>query len=331
MRTPAPIRRPPSSSRLDPVVRQPRDVDEQLGRLDAEPHQVDEVRAAGRGTSRPARRPASRPRRAASFGALVAERLQRATVLDRRDDVRVGAAAADVAAHPLADLVRGRASAPRDVARDVARPARVDLVEHPDRRADLAGRAVAALEPSCSTNAACSGCSAVRPPGPRSSTISAPSCVTASARQRVRAPAVDSTVHAPHWPWSQPFFVPVRPRCSRSRSSSDVRVSSSSDCCSPFTRRVTEASSATQDSYPAPGRMNAEADLDHDALCGVPSPSTLGIVGTVGSCSHLVARLVGCVDNGASMAAPHCGVGLEWCRRGGLHLRQPRAPLFAAR
>jgi hypothetical protein len=34
------------------------------------------------------------------------------------------------------------------------------------------------------------------------------------------------TVQAPHWPWSQPFLVPVRCRCSRSASSSVVRVSS---------------------------------------------------------------------------------------------------------
>ena len=30
----------------------------------------------------------------------------------------------------------------------------------------------------------------------------------------LRTPST-STVQAPHWPWSQPFLVPVRPRCSR--------------------------------------------------------------------------------------------------------------------
>src|SRR4051794_33576737 len=50
---------------------------------------------------------------------------------DRRDDVGVGAAAADVAAHLLADVVVGTG---------------VPLGEQSDARADLAGRAVAALE-----------------------------------------------------------------------------------------------------------------------------------------------------------------------------------------
>src|SRR5436190_12303003 len=51
--------------------------------------------------------------------------------LHSRDDARVGAAAADVAAHALAHI-------------GVARSAR--LVEERHRRHDLAGRAVAALE-----------------------------------------------------------------------------------------------------------------------------------------------------------------------------------------
>ena len=47
-----------------------------------------------------------------------------------------------------------------------------------------------------------------------------PSCITASVRQElIRRPST-ITVHAPHWPWSQPFLVPVRCRCSRSASSS---------------------------------------------------------------------------------------------------------------
>ncbi len=47
------------------------------------------------------------------------------------------------------------------------------------------------------------------------------------------------TVHAPHWPWSQPFFVPVSCRCSRNASSSVVRVSTSSDRVVPLTSNVT--------------------------------------------------------------------------------------------
>jgi hypothetical protein len=44
-----------------------------------------------------------------------------------------------------------------------------------------------------------------------------------------------STVQAPHWPWSQPFFEPVRRRCSRSASRSVVRGSRSSALASPLT------------------------------------------------------------------------------------------------
>src|SRR3712207_6316263 len=68
-------------------------------------------------------------------------------LLDRGDDARVRAAAADVAAHPLADLVvreaRGRR---RHVVRDVARVAAACLLEETNGRADLTGCTVAALE-----------------------------------------------------------------------------------------------------------------------------------------------------------------------------------------
>src|ERR1041385_5385455 len=56
----------------------------------------------------------------------------------------------------------------------------------------------------------------------------APSFMTASVRQElIRRPST-STVHAPHWPWSQPFLVPVRSRWSRSASSSVVHGATSS-------------------------------------------------------------------------------------------------------
>ena len=48
-----------------------------------------------------------------------------------------------------------------------------------------------------------------------------------------------STVQAPHWPWSQPFLVPVRWRCSRSASSSDVRGSRSRCRTRPLTVSAT--------------------------------------------------------------------------------------------
>src|SRR6185437_11595438 len=40
------------------------------------------------------------------------------------------------------------------------------------------------------------------------------------------------------WPWSQPFFAAVTPRCSRIASSSVVRVSTANERCSPSTRSV---------------------------------------------------------------------------------------------
>ena len=48
---------------------------------------------------------------------------------------------------------------------------------------------------------------------------SAPSFMTASVRQEMMRRPSTSTVQAPHWPWSQPFLVPVRSRWSRSASS----------------------------------------------------------------------------------------------------------------
>src|SRR5918999_1264510 len=71
----------------------------------------------------------------------------RVDFLNGRDDARVSAAAADVAAHALAYLVvrqpRGRSG---HVLRDVAHLPAARLREHPDCRAELSGRAVAALE-----------------------------------------------------------------------------------------------------------------------------------------------------------------------------------------
>src|SRR3954451_24820319 len=87
-----------------------------------------------------------------------------------------------------------------------------------------------------------------------------------------------STVHAPHCPWSQPFFDPVSPRCSRSRSSSEVRVSTGSDCASPLTWRLTAWSSMPSDATPlARGRAQVDdpfvldrdhrrAEVHHEAL-----------------------------------------------------------------
>src|SRR6478672_738578 len=53
------------------------------------------------------------------------------------------------------------------------------------------------------------------------------------------------TVHAPHWPWSHPFFEPVRCKCSRRQSSSVVRGSIRRSYFLPFTRRVTGIAPST--------------------------------------------------------------------------------------
>ena len=109
------------------------------GPLDIHLHQVDEVGAAGDELGRRVGRD-WRDRIGDVVGARVGEvvhgsrPLRRSAadhLLDGRDDVGIGAAAADIAAHQLADLVGGRAPALRRSGRP---------------RADLAGRAVAALE-----------------------------------------------------------------------------------------------------------------------------------------------------------------------------------------
>ena len=68
--------------------------------------------------------------------------------------------------------------------------------------------------------------------------ISSSSCMIASDRQELMRRPLTRTVQAPHWPWSQPFFVPVRSRCSRSASSSVVLMSASNCRRTPFTLRL---------------------------------------------------------------------------------------------
>src|SRR4051812_45059274 len=90
--------------------------------------------------------------------------------------------------------------------------------------------------------AACSGWSSASLPSPSIVVSSAPAWATASARQLfARRPSM-RIVHEPHWPWSQPFFAPVRPSCSRRRSSSVVRVSTVRRCSAPLMVSVTSAS-----------------------------------------------------------------------------------------
>ena len=93
------------------------------------------------------------------------------------------------------------------------------LGDQPDRRADLARRAVAALEGVVLDERLLQRVQRVPSASPSIVVTSAPSFMTASVRQELMRLPSTSTVQAPHWPWSQPFFVPVRPRCSRRASS----------------------------------------------------------------------------------------------------------------
>src|SRR5262245_15450929 len=49
-----------------------------------------------------------------------------------------------------------------------------------------------------------------------------------------------STVQAPHCPWSQPFFVPVKSNCSRNRSSKVVHGAISNRFSAPLTLSLIE-------------------------------------------------------------------------------------------
>ena len=112
-RASAPIRRPPPGSSLDPVeAGDARDVDDPVGSGDTEPQPVEQLGAAGEhrgpGLARrfqPRRATLRRARRRTGASARRGVVLGGRRGLDGLDDLRVGAAAADVAAHPLADLV----------------------------------------------------------------------------------------------------------------------------------------------------------------------------------------------------------------------------------
>ncbi len=67
---------------------------------------------------------------------------------------------------------------------------------------------------------------------PRAVTMEAPSHATARDRHVVTRRPSSRTVQAPHWPWSQPFLAAVTLKCSRSASSSVVRVSTVNERCS---------------------------------------------------------------------------------------------------
>src|ERR1700730_12435235 len=62
------------------------------------------------------------------------------------NNVRVSGAPADIAAHTLRDLRIGQSRRCRDVSRRIAWPACLVLGQHRDRRANLTGGAIAALQ-----------------------------------------------------------------------------------------------------------------------------------------------------------------------------------------
>src|SRR5215471_14240947 len=84
-------------------------------------------------------------------------------------------------------------------------------------------------------NACWRGCNAPFLASPSMVVTVAPSFMTASTRHALTRRPSTSTVQAPHWPWSQPFLVPVRSKWSRSASSKVVHGASSSCFKVPFT------------------------------------------------------------------------------------------------
>src|SRR4051794_25365833 len=66
-----------------------------------------------------------------------------------------------------------------------------------------------------------------------------PSSIGATMVQLLTASPLNSTVQAPHWLVSQPIWVPVRSRVSRSRSATRVAGSMSTSCARPLSVKLT--------------------------------------------------------------------------------------------
>src|SRR5262249_15904523 len=120
----------------------------------------------------------------------------------------------------------------------------------------------------------------------RSRTIT-PSIMHASTRRPSTC-----TVHAPHSPRSQPFFVPVRPRRSRNVSSSVARTSSTSPSTSPLTRSATSVPPVTaipeplpNPAYPAP-RLYSLTTVDVRLVTAHRSGITTDGAGSGSSTDH---------------------------------------------
>ena len=217
---------------LDLAQRQAADVDQVRRLLDVELHQVEQVGAAGderrAGLGWP---PASRP--ATSSAPLVGEGPHARSPLrvrDGRHDLRIGRAAADVAAHPLADLRAIGVAAPgrgRRLAWLARRAGSRPACRPPSRSgpacSSRTGRRRARRRPPAA-DAACRG-------------VASPSMVTtlvAFVRDGQRQAGIDAARRSPApcrrrtGRGRSPSWRRSRPRCSRSASSSVVRGSRSS-------------------------------------------------------------------------------------------------------
>ena len=194
------------------------------GRRDRRASPVTRSRASTRGSRLPMT--FERRRRAGvdrAIGSLAS--LRRGGGRDGLDDLAVAGAAAQVAGDGVADLVRRSGCGLRIEQR-------------------LGGRARCR---ACRSRIACrrarpapAGSDAARRPSDRPSMVmmSRPGASSASTRQALTGAPSISTVQVPQLPLPQPSLVPVRPRRSRSRSSSVSRVSASTVCSSPLTVQV---------------------------------------------------------------------------------------------
>ena len=115
------------------------------------------------------------------------------------------------------------------------------LFEQRDGGADLAGGAVAALEAVVLEEGGLDGVEGVAVGEAFDGGDLGALAATARVRQELTRRPSTRTVQAPHWPWSQPFLVPVSSRYSRRASRSVVRVSRVRVCGLPLILRVTVA------------------------------------------------------------------------------------------
>ena len=151
------------------------------------------------------------------------------------------------------------------------------LLHAGDRRHDLSGRAVAALQRVVVDEGLLHRVQdTVRPPtGPRSSSPhSRRPAPPASGRRPTRRPST-CTVQAPHWPWSQPFLAPVRARRSRRRSRSEVRGSMSRTWAPPFTRMRVVTALLVSGFAAVVSEPSADCDVAAETRSDTPPPSVL--------------------------------------------------------